>query len=97
MDGAKLTRRSFLKSAALAGAVAALGAGTSDNFVEAYAADSSSSGEEKVVCTACRACISNCAVKVTVRDGRVVRVVGDPIDPMSKGRICAKGYTTRIV
>lgn len=90
MDRVNLTRRSFIKATALAGAVAAVGTGASSNFVEAVASEASSS-EEKVVHTACRACISNCAVKVTVRDGRVVRIQGDEIDPMSRGRICAKG------
>ena len=91
MEKLNMSRRSFVKTAAVAGAVCAVAGQSSTNFVEAAHADTSSSGEEKVVHTACRACISNCAVKVTVRDGRVVRIVGDEIDPMSKGRICAKG------
>ena len=90
MGHLNLSRRSFIKSAAAASAVAAVTSAASGNFVEAHAEESASS-EEKVIHTACRACISNCAVKVTVRDGRVVHIEGDPIDPMSKGRICAKG------
>ena len=85
MDRVNLTRRSFVKATALAGAVAAVGASASGDFVKAHAADSASSSE-KIVRTACRACISNCAVKVTVRDGRVVRIQSDDIDPMSRGR-----------
>ncbi len=85
-----MSRRNFVKSAAVAGAVAAVTAEGTGNFVEAMA-DDGSQNEEYVVRTACRACISNCAVKVTVRNGRVVRIQGDDIDPMSKGRICSKG------
>ena len=41
--------------------------------------------------TACRACISNCSVIATVKNGRVVKLEGNPEDPMSKGHMCAKG------
>lgn len=41
--------------------------------------------------TACRACISNCSVIATVKNGRVVHLEGNPEDPMSKGHMCAKG------
>lgn len=85
-----MSRRSFVKTAAVAGAVAAVTGTSATDFVETANA-AASSEEEYVVNSACRACISNCAVKVTVRNGRVVRIEGDPIDPMSKGRICAKG------
>ena len=92
MEQTKLTRRGFLK--ATAATVAAVGAGgaVKDCLVDvpnACAADD----QEQVITSACRACISNCAVKVHVRNGRVLRIEGDPIDPMSKGRICAKGFS----
>ena len=47
----------------------------------------------KVIKTACRACIANCGVLATVRNGRVVSLQGNPEDPMSKGRMCAKGLS----
>jgi len=47
--------------------------------------------ETRLVKTACRACIANCGVIAHVRDGRVVKLEGNPEDPMSKGRLCAKG------
>ena len=43
--------------------------------------------------TCCRACIANCGVIATVKDGRVVKVEGNPEDRMSKGRMCAKGLS----
>ena len=46
---------------------------------------------EKIVKTCCRACIANCGVLAHVKNGRVVRLEGNPEDPMSKGRMCAKG------
>ncbi|MCR5667154.1 MAG: molybdopterin-dependent oxidoreductase [Eubacterium sp.] len=41
--------------------------------------------------TCCRACIANCGVIATVKNGRVVKLEGNPEDRMSKGRMCAKG------
>ena len=50
-----------------------------------------SSNGTRVIKTACRACIANCGVLATVKNGRVVSLRGNPEDPMSKGRMCAKG------
>lgn len=47
--------------------------------------------EMKLVKTSCRACIANCGVIAHVKDGQVVKLEGNPEDPMSKGRMCAKG------
>ncbi len=49
--------------------------------------------EEKIVSTACRACIANCGVLAHVKNGRVIRLEGNPADPMSKGKLCAKGLS----
>ena len=51
------------------------------------------SDEEKIVSTACRACIANCGVLAHVKNGRVIRLEGEPTDPMSKGKLCAKGLS----
>lgn len=88
-----LTRRNFLKTSAVA-AGAVLAAGAIDNtFVNVDAAFAEEDGEEQIINTSCRACIQNCACKAVVKNGRVVRVFGDPCDPMSEGRMCAKGLS----
>jgi anaerobic selenocysteine-containing dehydrogenase len=48
---------------------------------------------EKIVKTACRACIANCGVLAHVKDGKVVKLEGNPEDPMTHGRMCAKGLS----
>lgn len=48
---------------------------------------------ETIVKTSCRACIANCGVLAHVKDGQVVELKGNPEDPMSKGRMCAKGLS----
>lgn len=55
-------------------------------------ASSAASGVKKIK-TNCRACIQNCGVIAHVKNGRVVKLEGNPEDPMSKGRMCAKGLS----
>lgn len=47
----------------------------------------------KKIKTCCRACIANCGVIAHVKNGRVIKLEGNPEDPMSKGRMCAKGLS----
>ena len=39
----------------------------------------------------CRICSAHCGVLATVSDGKLVKVTGDPDNPMFKGYTCAKG------
>ena len=39
----------------------------------------------------CRVCSAHCGVLATVTDGKLVKVTGDPDNPMFKGYTCAKG------
>ncbi|MBI5492863.1 MAG: molybdopterin-dependent oxidoreductase [Deltaproteobacteria bacterium] len=48
-------------------------------------------GSEQVYRSVCRVCHGGCGVYVHVKDGRVVKVKGDPASPMSKGWMCVKG------
>ncbi len=47
--------------------------------------------EEKIVKSACRMCHGVCGVLVHIKDGKVVKVTGDPDCPTSFGYICPKG------
>ncbi|PIE59432.1 MAG: molybdopterin oxidoreductase [Desulfobulbus propionicus] len=42
----------------------------------------------------CRICHGGCGALVTVKNGKVVRVTGDPDSPMSKGWMCVKGINS---
>ena len=96
MGRLNLTRRSFFKSAAVLGAVAALG-GTSASatgVLSASAVDASAS-EVKHIRSACRGCGKmECGVWVTVENGRVVRTEGDESAFQSAGSHCAKGQAS---
>ena len=47
--------------------------------------------EETVVKSTCRMCHGVCGVLVHIKDGKVIKVTGDPDCPTSMGYICAKG------
>lgn len=48
----------------------------------------------KTVKSVCRICHGGCGALITVQDGKVVKVSGDPDSPMSKGWMCIKGLST---
>jgi anaerobic selenocysteine-containing dehydrogenase len=47
--------------------------------------------EVKKIRTVCRSCHGACGVIAHVKDGKVVKVEGDPNSPISHGTMCAKG------
>lgn len=48
---------------------------------------------EKQIFTDCTLCYHSCGCKVTVRDGKAVKVEGQKSHPLNKGRLCPKGAT----
>ena len=94
MKLSQISRRSFVKAAAVAGAAAspfspAFSAGTST----AQKPAASQKDDTQIITTACRACIHNCGVRAHVRNGRVIKIEGDPNYPMTDGTLCAKGLS----
>ena len=47
--------------------------------------------EVEKVRSMCRLCLNRCGIVVTLEDGKVVRIDGDPDNPYSQGFACAKG------
>jgi thiosulfate reductase/polysulfide reductase chain A len=43
------------------------------------------------VATTCDVCFWKCGVVATVRDGRIWKLEGNPLDPLSRGRLCTRG------
>ncbi len=44
--------------------------------------------------TSCRECPAGCGMQVRVREGRAVKVEGNPQHPVNKGRLCARGQAS---
>ena len=42
----------------------------------------------------CRICHGGCGARITVKDGKVIKVKGDPDSPMNQGWMCIKGLKT---
>ena len=90
MAESTISRRGFVKLAAFGTAAAAMAANATPNLLAAEPA-ASEEGEVKKLRTLCRACLNNCGMIATVKDGKVVKLEGDPDDPINKGGVCAKG------
>ena len=50
-----------------------------------------SESDIKVIRTACQASHSECGVLAHVKDGKVIKIEGDPDHPMNRGKLCPKG------
>lgn len=95
MVSAGSDRRAFLKSSAMAAAVALIG----ETSAQDRSAPAPPGGTELPVLpdvswnkAPCRFCGTGCHVQVGVKDGRVVAVTGDRRAEVNKGLLCVKGY-----
>jgi anaerobic selenocysteine-containing dehydrogenase len=44
--------------------------------------------------TTCRECPAGCGMNVRTREGRAVKAEGNPLSPISHGRLCARGQAS---
>ena len=49
---------------------------------------------DTTVASVCPYCAVGCGQLVSVRDGRITNIEGDPASPVSRGRLCPKGSAT---
>ena len=95
-DGIK--RRDFLKVLGVTGAGATL-TGCSPQGVErlipyVVAPEDITPGVATWYTTVCDGCAAQCGMWVRTREGRAVKVEGNPNHPVSGGALCAKGHAT---
>ncbi len=84
-----LTRRRFLKiSAATFGAGAAA---TQIPSLPHLAHAAAPPGEVRTVPTFCEMCFWRCGGIASVRDGKLWKFEGNPLDPQCRGRLCPRG------
>lgn len=88
-----MKRRQFLKGALYGtGSLAALGGGLGSlTRVTPVEAASQDSNVTQVVYSSCEMCRNQCPVAVQVKDGKVLKVEGNPNDPAFGGSLCARG------
>lgn len=87
-----LSRRKFLKICG-ASAVAAAAARSLDSMPgAAYAVEKFGEDcEDRTVPTYCDICFWKCGTIAHVRNGKLWKVEGNPLDPLSRGRLCPRG------
>lgn len=98
MKSKPITRRNFLKLSAAAGAVAVVSGCTVNlqqtEYLESYvrSPEDALPGEDTWYATTCRQCPAGCGILVRVSDGRARKIEGNPIHPLNRGRLCARGH-----
>jgi thiosulfate reductase/polysulfide reductase chain A len=83
---AALSRRRFLKITA-----ATFGAAATASQVGCVADKVTGEKGIRTVATTCDVCFWKCGVIATVRDGELWKLEGNPLDPLSRGRLCTRG------
>jgi anaerobic selenocysteine-containing dehydrogenase len=98
-----LSRRGFVKRAvlgagALSGAAGQGVAGSDGHYPSShgqpakydFTKSASALQPDQVIDSACQFCNSLCRLKVHIKDGRVIDVLGEPDDPVQAGGLCVK-------
>jgi molybdopterin-containing oxidoreductase family iron-sulfur binding subunit len=93
-----INRRRFLKvlgvTGAGAAAVSACGIGpepTEKLIPYLVQPEDQIPGTATYYATTCRECAAGCGMQVRIREGRAVKVEGNPDSPINRGRLCARG------
>ncbi|MGA7871720.1 MAG: molybdopterin-dependent oxidoreductase, partial [Candidatus Binatus sp.] len=93
-EGPSISRRSFIKLAATAGAAAAIpGCEPAARKLIPYVVPDENvvPGVPSFFATTCAECPAGCGVVARIREGRVVKLEGNPADPIGQGTLCARG------
>ncbi len=91
---AELDRRDFLKLTG-AGAGTALAAGCSDHVEQlipyVVQPEEITPGNPVYYASTCTECPVGCGIHVKTREGRPIKIEGNPDHPINRGRLCARG------
>ena len=95
-DRWRITRRRFLGVSSVVVGGLAVGLTTLEHAQvrarkRTLEAAGQSSSPEKLVPTICQMCSTQCGILAHVQNGKITRITGNPEDPTSQGRLCARG------
>ena len=95
----QMDRRKFLKVVGVTSGGAAAAAGCSSDSAEKLIPylvppENQIPGVATYYATTCRECSAGCGMHVRVREGRAVKVEGNPDSPINRGALCARGQAS---
>src|SRR5574341_1545436 len=95
-DGEGLNRRRFLKVLGVAGGgsvvATACGSPSPEKLIPyLIPVEDQAPGVATWYATTCRECPAGCGVHARVREGRAVKLEGNPEHPINRGKLCARG------
>ena len=93
---AKFSRRQFLKTLGLAGTATLAGCSDPVRRLIPYVIPPEDivPGEATWYASTCRECPAGCGMLVKNRDGHIIKVEGNPGQPVNTGRLCPRGQAS---
>ncbi|MBI5440543.1 MAG: 4Fe-4S dicluster domain-containing protein [Deltaproteobacteria bacterium] len=91
-----LRRRDFLRVVGAAAALLPAGCGPASRELVPYVypPEDVVPGKATWYATTCRECPAGCGVLAKNRDGRVIKVEGNPLHPVNAGKLCVRGQAS---
>ncbi len=89
-----MKRRTFLKIAGMGGLSIATGCDSRPEktlFSQVRTSDDQVAGRATWYASTCRECPAGCGILAKNVDGRVIKVEGNPMHPINKGKLCMRG------
>lgn len=89
-----MKRRTFLKLAGMGSVSFALGCGAESDktlFSLVKAPDDMVTGRANFYASTCRECPAGCGILVKNREGRAIKIEGNPLHPINRGKLCMRG------
>ncbi|MFZ1983933.1 MAG: molybdopterin-dependent oxidoreductase [Desulfatitalea sp.] len=90
-----MDRRTFLKTAAMGSVAFASGCNAHPErklYTLVRAPEDMVTGEATWYASTCRECPAGCGVLAKNREGRVIKLEGNPLHPVNQGKLCARGH-----
>ncbi|MBW2493038.1 MAG: nitrate reductase, partial [Deltaproteobacteria bacterium] len=91
-----MDRRTFLKIAGI-GSVAITAGCTSEAdktlFSLVHAPDDMVTGKAACYATTCRECPAGCGIIAKNREGRIIKIEGNPLHPINDSKLCMRGQS----
>ena len=90
-----MDRRTFLKMTGMGSVAFAAGCNSHPErnlFTLVRAPEDMVTGEATWYASTCRECPAGCGLLAKNREGRVVKLEGNPLHPINRGKLCARGH-----